>query len=486
MRRLFIIVSLPFFASCPAQQVGDPFIQLGDPFTLATSGSCPMFHCDPEGTGLMNYPIPKPTSGQSVVTVWTQENVLSNGALNKPGVQGCSSDGSDFTCLYAVGPVTAMNLDAETLAPAHILTSSKLDITGTFAAVALHGQDGSIIVADGDRVKRLVPVPISTQYPNGFREVWSKRFTAGVGVLVLGIVPLQYTEGSQTKTVVAVTYNNGRILVFDPAYGYDPSDGLGIIDLSYDVGRLPASPPVAHGNSLYFIAAPTLLQSAFLRKLDLQNGAFTKSAEYAFDGISGASPVYYVTQDNVPLVLVHVPFGIGDCGVAIGNHIVALAAGDLSCEWTTALISSIQVSPVVDPVRGGVWLFQLGLADSLEHINDDGVIDDTIRLADLLKGTDISTPRFIGHLYSVQPPDDSSVYVVSVIGGVSGTGYKYAIAVNVSTGSLLWVSEVGGLGSLAYGAALPLVTLADGQAGMVVSWGAYATLGGNVLILAAK
>lgn len=194
---------------------------VGDPFTVSDAGSCPAFHCDAEGTSLMSLAVPSPGSNETVGVLWQQSDALGSGAYH-PGVQSCSSDGGDFTCLYTNGAtsgVSALSVDAATLSGTFTLDNSALAASGTNAAVALYGTDKSIIVADGNSQKRIVA---DSSQSSGYRVVWQNSSPyANTGLTVSALTPLQYTSGSQTRTVIVVTYTSGKMIAFDPAYGYN-------------------------------------------------------------------------------------------------------------------------------------------------------------------------------------------------------------------------------------------------------------------------
>src|SRR5690349_12758950 len=79
--------------------------QWGDPFVLSASGSCPTFHCDAEGSSLMQHALPMPASGTSL----TATNQLTPSAADVTGAIGCTSDDSNFVCLFQSGADAAIS-----------------------------------------------------------------------------------------------------------------------------------------------------------------------------------------------------------------------------------------------------------------------------------------------------------------------------------------------------------------------------------------
>lgn len=489
-------------AQTPAQTAAQPQARLqaptlADPFTLSAQGSCPSFHCTPEGTSLMRYPLPKPAPGRPVVTQWSQSQILGN-RRQEPGIQSCSADGRSFLCLYDAGLVTALAVDAGTLTDYFALGTDTLRRSGTSPSVAVFGEDGSIIVADGHQVRRLYRSSNSAA-----SIVWSTDSPYSGDATVATLTPLRYLRAGQARTAIAVTDMNGQIFAVDASSG--------ALLASADAGRTIASPPVAHEGSLYYVSIPLAGKPAFLARFDLVaagNGwAFAETAaRFLFAGTTGGSPLYYAPADPRtgrarPRILLHVPNGEGSCGAGSGDHLVSLDVGSsgFSCAWTRPLSAPLLVSPVVDPVRGGAWLYPFvsyggAMASKtparLQHVSDEGVIDVDVLLSDLL-GPEIANPLFIGHVYAVAPPGDASSYLVTLIGAARGKGEKYAIAIRASTPgprplagpSLLWKAPVDGLAASSYGAAMPLVTLPGGRPGLVVSAGGYMSNEGNVVIL---
>src|SRR5579875_769902 len=325
------------------------------PFTLATGGgSCPVFHCDPEGGGLMHHGVPVPTSAHMA----TASNLLLSSASNPvivqadgttpytvpgipdgtnniPGFQSCSSDGTHSVCLlqapyagvepynsisalaFSVNPTSSTGLpviDNFTLANPTVVgggtwQEGRLNVNGNTGAVALIGQD-SVIVADGNGVKR-INFDGTQQWPTSSADPRGSVFNSptGLGInssrKVVGLTPIQY--GTDTAVAVAFkqtegTATKGYIVVFNLTDGSFittyamPTDGT-----TYYLA--PSTPPVAHGADLYVVGytfdrkSPGLAQ---LLKLTLGSGSsgFTVTQSNLWTGSSavgatGASPLYY-------------------------------------------------------------------------------------------------------------------------------------------------------------------------------------------------
>lgn len=511
--------------------------QVVAPFELSQQGSCPMIHCTPEGTGLMTATLPLRIGQSNLVQRWAaNDNPRGAGGVSqRPGFQSCSAGGGQFICLLRDGEPTALGVN--TLPPpvngspaspaAFAVTESfrlKADVLGTSGSnpeVGLIGQDGSIIVADRDFQTRLVPNHPSVQN-SGYTVMWRapsaiarKQTLADASVTVSSVNPIDYTDADIRKTAIVVTYSDGQLFAFDPAKASNESSGVigGILKLA-----APASPPITQGNRLYYVARPGFGKTARIERHDLSSSGWSAAAvaHRDYNGTTGASPLLYRGSSGKAQVVLHVPNGDAGCGAGAlsGDHLVGLDAEHLDCLYSTPLQAGIQVSPVLDPVKGGVWFYQYGApvnGTTLQHLDENGTIvsADTITLSTLLADTGLLNPRFIGHLYSVMPERDRSgapnvappVYVVGTIGENSGKGQKHALAICVArcpagerTPSLAWVVPVTGFTAndsfgTAYGAALPLVSLYAGPGlpntpGIVIAGGQYSNLNatGNILV----
>ncbi len=312
------------------------------PFTLSTNGSCPSFHCDPEGTGLMRHAMPAASDGgtlsarNQLLSPQTSPATCSDRdaslpACDVPGYQSCSSDDTNVVCLFVAGADSALAFDVgDEASPSRTFgllpytasdddpTASRLtnahDAKSNTGVVPLIGEDHSIIVADGNWVKRLAadgaqiwPTLSSPTATGNVGAVLGMESTAKKNRSVVGLTPLQ----SGGKTFIAVTFNDfvwkwgpsyANVLVFDPADGsfvaqYPPGNsdsstsGLTVSGVNYP----SASPPVAHGSSLYFVGyEEDAIASGAIVKLDLAGGALSMSASQTYGGLipTGASPMY--------------------------------------------------------------------------------------------------------------------------------------------------------------------------------------------------
>ncbi|HEY2512981.1 MAG TPA: hypothetical protein VGI39_19070 [Polyangiaceae bacterium] len=448
-------------------------------FTLAAGGSCPTFHCTPEGTGLMALAVPLGDGG----VVWRQSQALDAGLANAPGAQSCSSDGRDFTCLYQSGQVTALTVNAADGSVDFALDGGAggLGTNGTKAAVALVGSDGSIIVADDVHTQRRdrtgavlwdVPAPSNVQ-----------------GTTIYGITPVV----ANGETFAVITYSNGTLT---PYFATD-----GGVRPSLDAGYAPASDPVAHDNTVYYVGIDGSREDGVLLRIALQLDPATKQlslvqrASFGFTGKTGASALYLAAGagpdgGTEPLVLVHVPTGEGDAGAALdagsGSHLVAVDPTTLQRVWATPLEGDLAVSPVVDPVNGGVWLFAKGdSARHLTHVAPSGkvVLRDTIPLSTLGFSP---TTEFTGHIFSTNT--DGGTYVLGGVGDDAGTldAGAVAVVIDVAAKKRVFAAAVPGLASASYNGALPLVMLGDGGAGMVFAGVDTGGNHGNVVVLGGK
>ena len=304
-------------------------------FSLASGGSCPTFHCTPEGTGLMSHELPKSTTYTATAnnlllsstsnplivqpngTAYTVPGTP-NGTNNIPGFQSCSSDGTRAACLFQApyaGVYPNNSISALSFTPSatsatglpvtenFVLTNPAIVGTGTWntgllnvngnaGAVPIIGTD-SIVVADGNGVKRLnfdgsQVWPTSSSDPRG-SLLNNPSLPPAMGTMipsrkVMGYSLLQY--GSDTA--IAVTYsedaqkNDNNIAGFVVVFNLTDGSLIGQHDLNIAVNCStqcttlnfqPYNPPVSHGSSLY-VTGYTGGNSgtAILLKFDLATG----------------------------------------------------------------------------------------------------------------------------------------------------------------------------------------------------------------------
>ncbi len=533
--------------------------QLGDSFTLSSTGSCPAFHCDAEGTGLMQHALPLARHGLSVAAA----NLLPHPCGGKgqdaceiPGFQSCSSDDTNAVCLFQDGPSALLSInigsqssptqnfalagDVATNNPSASKTAAVLDEKSGSGAVALIGQDHSVIVADGNWVKRLksdgTQIWPTSSSPAGVGDVGKllgyPTTTGGQQRAVAGITPLQYNG----ETIVAVTYNDGPIAnpnTYSNIVAFNLTDGTPIAKFPVtttnsstgglavgDVSYATASPPVGHGNKLYFVGYDSASDLGLLASLDLSDGAFTMSHHQTFGGITGASPLYTDAAKYTAFVsdqiLLHVPDPmrgtLADLNCTFdgtpdkNDHLVSFSADLSKCNWAAALnpnanpfkSSGIQVGPALDPVSGGVWLWTSSARNpagqKLYHYPaTGGHYDRVIDLPTICEAASADcglAPRFVGHIYAVNPAGARTVYIVTLISGMAGTGStKSVIAIDttarIKTSSVIkWSAPISHMSGASYGGALPLVTLpGNAGAGVIFSGGTASLSSGNVSLV---
>jgi hypothetical protein len=475
--------------------------QLGDPFVASAAGACSVFHCDAEGTNFMQHAMPLAAGSGTSLTATSQ---LVSTANDLPGDVACSSDDSNAVCLFQSGTDAVISYAAGAQGQTQMQRNFVLAHNSNpgapkqsqFAAiqsqgsgrapVAMIGQDHSVIVADGNWVKRL------TQ--NG-TQVWPTALTpAGIGDVgaqlgyesskkrlraVVGITPIQWGG----ETAVAVTFNDGptaatndyaSVLVFRltdgsviakyPANATDStSQGFSIPGTGGNPVYYPSvSPPVSHGSSLYFVGYNATLNGGVLARLDLSGSAANQSASQlkltsyqTFGGQSGSSAVY---ADNARFtvfpyseLVLHVPdpttgsiaqlgcnFAAGGTPVT-GDHLISFSPDLSTCNWASPLTSTptggkstpLLAAPAVDPVNGGFWAWTMTTPGSyagqsvFHYPAQGGPSDRSINASVVCSAAKLncgSNAAFVGHMYAVNPPGTQKLYLTSFISSGLGNG----------------------------------------------------------------
>ncbi len=400
--------------------------QLGDPFVLAQTGSCPTFHCDAEGTSLMQHALPMP-DGEGALSATDQLDPESN---DMPGAIGCSSDDSNVVCLFDSGSDAAISFAVGAQGQASMVRNFVLqkdtndwkpwpkqfgpyeNQDSNHAPVPLMGADHSVIIADGNWVKRYTQTGIQV-WPTSVSPVTSGDVGLQLGYedrrnhsrSAVGVTPIQWGD----ETAVAVTFLDGRnawsrglsnIVVyrttdgsFIARYPADTADsstqGIQIADDSGVVHTFGSiSPPVSHGGSLYFAGYEDSSNLGVLARFDLSGdpsdqGAsqLALSAYVTFGGQTGASPAFEDSNrfTNFPFsqIVLQVPDPSRGTLAALGcdleaggmpetgSHLVSLSPDLSGCNWASALntspgseqSASVIVAPVIDPVDPGFWIW---------------------------------------------------------------------------------------------------------------------------------
>ncbi len=375
--------------------------QVGDPFQLSQTGSCPTFHCDAEGTSLMQHAMPMPVSGTSMAAT----NQLTSDAADVPGAIGCTSDDSNFVCLFQSGSDAvisfAVGAQGQTQLTRNFTLARNTNIAQPWAEqfapiegqnanrapVPVIGADHSVIIADSSWVKRLtqsgVQVWPTTETPLGTGDVGLQLgYQNGTkhNRNVLGVTPVQWGD----ETAVAVTFNDGasaasrslsNVVVFrasdgsfiakypstttdSSTQGFQITDDGGVVHSFQSI-----SPPTSHGSSLYFVGYESGTNLGVLARFDLSGdssdpiaSALTLISYVTFGGAPGASPVFADNArfTNFPYseLVLHVPdptqgtlaqlgcdFASGGVPVT-GDHLVSFSPDLSGCNWASALDTS--------------------------------------------------------------------------------------------------------------------------------------------------
>jgi hypothetical protein len=322
--------------------------------TLAPDG-CPIFHCTPEATGVMDQPF--------VTSVLA---VTSNSSLGSLGRQGCSGNGTVLACLFSTDEATGIAqgtlkvLDATTLQPIwgsagaansfnlNAATSAGGQVPAIFSNGTIAAGDYQYFVLYSAAGAVLGKVPLTGSKEN------------------FGLTPLSDTYGvvSQENSVLTLinmsTWQGvGTLTLADPVNG----------DYVHLVSPSSGAPGV-----LYAIAEDSTTGNGFLFSvaLDATTNQLSVGSTFEFTGKSGATPVV-VTPDvtGLPgnLVLLAVPGLVGEAKPQ--NHLLGLLdspTSGLSLSWEVALPALMSISPTVD--QASKSLFYHADATPVVHQND--------------------------------------------------------------------------------------------------------------------
>lgn len=336
--------------------VGSPALASGP---VPSTTGCPMFHCDPEATGVIGEALlPHPTTVQSNSTLGTIE------------AQGCSGDGPRLACLFTVDAITSgvgkgtlKVLDATTLQPvwgsAGVANSYNIDPSSfSTGQVPLLFADGSLAAGDSDRYVLY----------SSTGQVLKSLALNGRGKN-MGMTPISDKYGVVTQT-------NGAFTLVDLATWTKVSD-LTIKAEGSNVHLL--SPSTGTTNVLYAVGANNVSNRGFLFALSVQpdspgNDKLVLRATFTFSGKPAASAVVVKPQTTGfagNLVLLYVPGLLGD-GTTPVNRLMGLldnGSSTFSQAWPAPIVldDKLNISPAVDEVSRSLFFRYGGAAIIYRH-----------------------------------------------------------------------------------------------------------------------
>lgn len=258
----------------------------------------------------MQHAMSMPYAGTSL----TATNQQISTAADVPGAIGCTSDDSNFVCLFQSGADAAVSFavgaQGQTQLARNFTLARNTNIGSPWpeqysaiegqnsnrAPVPVIGADHSVIIADSNWVKRLTQTGVQVwpapSTPVGTGDVGLQLgYQTGTKHMrnVLGTTPIQWGD----ETAIAVTFNDGsstgtrtlsNIAVFrasdgsfiakypstttdSSTQGFQITDGNGVVHSFQAI-----SPPTSHGNSLYYVGYESATNLGVLARFDFAGG----------------------------------------------------------------------------------------------------------------------------------------------------------------------------------------------------------------------
>jgi hypothetical protein len=396
--------------------------------TDVAPGGCPVFHCDPEGSGALRDPL--------IAAASTQTTNASLGSLKS---QGCSGDGVRLTCLTVPSasslPGTLKVLDARSLQVIWSSASSSIDVEPTPSGsgqVPASFVDGSVGVGDSKQHVR---------YSAGGAVTGQVALT-GKGKN-FGLTPISATQGvvSQTDGTFTLIDLDHWTVVGTPITVTAPGTGEPVSLVSPSVGT---------ASKLYAVTdTPSGMGILYSIGVGRRPGGAAQlqvTAGFSFRGRSGASPVVITPEQSGlrgPLVLLHVPGLNGETTPL--NRLVALQEqrGGFTLRWEAVLSQMMPVAPAVDVARDFVYV-QVGrnVGTLLRVQLSTGKNPTTI---DVAAATGHSTMQLDGQLPSGFVEGIFTLYLSGAVASGSDAGqYLMAYQPSQSPG-LLWQARISGV-----------------------------------------
>lgn len=390
---------------------------------LPTSG-CPMAHCDSHLNDAVRMTAPP------VGTV-VQSDTESGGA--RLGL-GCSSNGTIFACSFAsptgsnlivydadgnrifAAPPALLNHNANKSAP--IVFTNGMVLAADNLSVVLFNADGTIHwqTAKPDTSSTISPVLVGTS------------------------IILVATQGTGTLS----TYDLASGQLLSTSQVSTPDCG------AYNTLNTPA----VNGNRAYIVGACIADQThGSLAAIDVMEtggsrGAMTQAWLYSFPGPSGASPLF----SNRVIFF----DGVASAESAMGTFMAVQDMGTSPLQlWQRAFNSPFGANAGQDP-RGGIWVFPLRQSHLYRLSNANGSTLQTITVP-VPQG---QTPGSYGPSSAVSLSKAVNGNIVLTFGGATAKPNAPAIVVaeDVTAGTPLWISEIGGPAGNTTAAQFPIAT----------------------------
>jgi hypothetical protein len=306
------------------------------------------------------------------------------------------------------------------------------------------GPDNGVIMADSSRIIRF--------YPNG-EPKWTRTTPGGTPfsptVTDSGEIILVTLNGP----VSAYAYDSGAVLAqswLNATIQYNGRTYNGYFDTM--------NTPAIKGNRIYVVTqfkygTGSSLPVGRLVALDLVSdgfGAYSFQVAWfvGFKAPSGASPTLSTDIEGRTVVF----FDGAGTDPALSSTPRAFAVTDLGTSgeflWNYRLSSATQTSPARDP-RGGMWYFAYG-STNLQRLSEaTGQPLQTINVTTLMNLGTTYRPR---SAMTISGNDAAPVMIVTVAN--SYFSRQYVIAIDLSTGTLLWryrVDEGRGYSAMPWG-----------------------------------
>jgi hypothetical protein len=391
-------------------------------------GGCPMFHCNPEATGVTYQPL-----------ITAVSTTISNSSLGILPKQGCSGNGTMLACLFSTDNATGITqgtlklLVAKTLQPiwgsAGAAHSYNLNAASSSdGQVPVYFSNGTIAAGDWQH--------LVLYGPNGGAI---HGLTLQGNALNYGLTPISTTYGivSQENGVLTLVNlsswtNAGTLVLLDPV----TNGSLQLI-----------SPSSGAPNVLYAVAENKATGNGYLFSVTINpvTNELEVSSYFPFIGQSGASPVVVtpsISGMSTNLILLHVPGLIGDAQPQ--NRLLGLSesAAGLTQTWEVPLSAPLVVSPTVD--QGSQTLFF--------HLNYSPVIYQyQLATGAKVRSYNLQTIAGLSGSFSLNAHLGATSYgsVFTLLAGgsytpASGVGAEYVMAFQpiVSPNALMWSSQI--------------------------------------------
>jgi hypothetical protein len=399
----------------------------------AENSACPMFHCNPEATTVVN---------KAIVA---NRIKVANSNLGQLKAQGCSSDGTYLACIYFTDEATGVArgvvkvLDAATMQP---LWGSE-------------GATNSYNLNIGDVSPGQVPVFLENQKKisagDSSRYVRYDLLTGEAdanyisisGASVMGMTPISNNLGVITQT-------DGVMTLID-LINWKKLDQITIVDpLNKDPISL-VSPSTGSNDVIYSVVVNKKSNNAgYLISVicDSTKLKLAQKSYYSYNGVSGASAIVLKpaqTGLSQNLILFHAP-----ASAELNQNSITAVIDEVDAfhlKWRIPLASSLQVTPTVDDVSKNIY-YQLSDQNVIFRNNYmDGASSGSFNIQNL--GAFASSFKLNGHLAASQSAAGFSLLLAgSVPSGDVGAGQYIISFFPAGTGDLGWIKKIGARGDL--------------------------------------